>query len=110
MDQYGCECNRRDIQRMELIVMHKLEFDLNRPTAQDFLKSVSILDESQHYHPILLLSYSFTPCRCLADWLPYRILSQWKNTFTILLSVSDSLCVIVLSCTTELVKQVHTMI
>lgn len=43
VDQYGCECNRRDIQRMELIVMHKLEFDLSRPTAQDFLKSVSII-------------------------------------------------------------------
>ncbi|XP_064405622.1 cyclin-I-like [Halichondria panicea] len=35
---YGCEFSQRDIQRMELIVMQKLDFKLTNYTPHDFLK------------------------------------------------------------------------
>ena len=37
----GCGCNCIDIQRMELIVMQKLEFDLVRAAPLEFLQIVS---------------------------------------------------------------------
>jgi len=40
--QYECACSGRDIQRMELIVMQKLEFRLSTATPLDFLETVSM--------------------------------------------------------------------
>lgn len=39
---YGCEFSQRDIQRMELIVMQKLDFKLTNYTPHDFLKMVGL--------------------------------------------------------------------
>ena len=41
VDQYECECTQTDIQRMELVIMQKLEFNLTTVTPLDFLKIVS---------------------------------------------------------------------
>ena len=41
MEQSGCGCSTVDIQRMELIVMQKLEFNLVRSAPLDFLRIVS---------------------------------------------------------------------
>lgn len=41
MKESGCGCSCVDIQRMELIVMQKLEFDLVRTAPLEFLQIVS---------------------------------------------------------------------
>ena len=40
VEAYGCEFTQRDVQRMELIIMQKLDFKLTNYTAHDFLKIV----------------------------------------------------------------------
>lgn len=42
VEQYECSCSQTDIQRMELIVMQKLEFRITPVTPLDFLKIVSL--------------------------------------------------------------------
>ena len=57
IDKYGCECSRRDIQRMELIIMQKLEFHLSRPTIEDFIRSFhSLALSSNLFHLPINLS------------------------------------------------------
>ena len=41
---YSCEFSTRDVHRMELIVMQKLDFKLNSYTLYDFLKIVSQIE------------------------------------------------------------------
>ena len=41
LQNYNCEFSDRDIHRMELIVMQKLDFKLTHHTPYDFLKIVS---------------------------------------------------------------------
>lgn len=41
VEGYGCEFTQRDVQRMELIIMQKLDFKLTSYTSLDFLKIVS---------------------------------------------------------------------
>ena len=58
VDKYGCECTKKDIQKMELIIMQKLEYQLTRPTIQDFIKTVSTTHtdnkvSTTHTHNIL---------------------------------------------------------
>ena len=43
LQNYRCEFSARDVYRMELIVMQKLDFKLTNHTPYDFLKIVSIL-------------------------------------------------------------------
>ena len=45
VEGYGCEFTQRDVQRMELIIMQKLDFKLTNYTAHDFLKIVSQTDQ-----------------------------------------------------------------
>ena len=40
VSHYVSGCHVQDIQRMELLVMQKLDFDLNTLTSLDFLKAV----------------------------------------------------------------------
>lgn len=47
VDGYGCEFTQRDVQRMELIIMQKLDFKLTNYTAHDFLKIFHVLGVSQ---------------------------------------------------------------
>ncbi len=46
---YGCQFSQRDIQRMELIVMQKLDFKLTNYTPHDFLKMVGQLCTHTHF-------------------------------------------------------------
>ena len=43
LQNYNCEFSGRDVYRMELIVMQKLDFKLTNHTPYDFLKIVSTL-------------------------------------------------------------------
>ncbi len=43
LQNYNCEFSARDVYRMELIVMQKLDFKLTNHTPYDFVKIVSIL-------------------------------------------------------------------
>jgi len=43
LQNYSCEFSARDVYRMELIVMQKLDFKLTNHTPYDFLKIVSLL-------------------------------------------------------------------
>ena len=67
VDGYGCEFTQRDVQRMELIIMQKLDFKLTNYTAHDFLKIVSLYilcvhKQSTMYTYIVLIH---TVCACV---------------------------------------------
>lgn len=47
VEGYGCEFTQRDVQRMELIIMQKLDFKLTSYTSLDFLKIFHVLGVSK---------------------------------------------------------------
>lgn len=47
VEGYGCEFTQRDVQRMELIIMQKLDFKLTCHTPLDFLKIFHLLGVSE---------------------------------------------------------------
>ncbi len=60
VENYSCDCSQRDIQRMELIIMQKLEFQLYRPTIDEFIDSVSTSDHMKAYtHTFFKTDMSF---------------------------------------------------
>lgn len=62
---YGCEFSQRDIQRMELIVMQKLDFKLTNYTPHDFLKMVGSQSVHTHTHTQLPVWCIYVLCACL---------------------------------------------
>ena len=60
LERYGCDWSRRDIQRMELVIMQQLEFHLSRPTVLDFITSVRKMLKNTDHHWLLYSYKGFT--------------------------------------------------
>ena len=55
VEQSGCGCSAVDIQRMELIVMQKLDFNLVRSAPLDFLRIVSLAHNVAVFMRLILI-------------------------------------------------------
>ena len=64
LERYGCDWSRRDIQRMELVVMQQLGFNLSRPTVLDFITSVCEKQEMYGLSEIIAVAFFYT-CKAI---------------------------------------------